>query len=357
MSLTVFSPVRAEYVCRHKEFGTQPSVPQPLPLGELLCSIRAYKGNIFLRRKWVVVRLRPLRPAYTPPVLFSLSPPPIRFVLVSVLCLSAGSAAFTIAFPAAESRSDQKQRISIRSPWSHASPPSVRPAFDTLHTVNALVVKYTNETRRDRGLSPLQKEPGLEAVGCAHSADMFRRAFFEHENPDGESPQDRVSRMHRRLVGGVSENLYEQTGLRKDTVSLARRIVDHWMESPPHRRNLLSHKPTHVGVCALRRDTTILATQLFARVVAYIQPEIPRTLPPGSALHISTHPPGFVNATVAKYDLWDPQVHRRVTAPSIIGDSLHFPDTTGTFRTRFYVVENGTYVLRHGPDVVLSTSP
>src|SRR5206468_5445966 len=56
--------------------------------------------------------------------------------------------------------------------------------------INALV----NGERRARSLKPLDWDQGLSKTARAHSQDMAKRGFFNHVNPDGEAPWDRLSR-------------------------------------------------------------------------------------------------------------------------------------------------------------------
>ena len=127
-------------------------------------------------------------------------------------------------------------------------------------------------------------------------------------------------------------------------------MVEEWVNSPPHRENLLDPLATHLGVCVLRRQNTLRATQVFAKIVAYLTDPFPRTVKPGTTLIVSiekTFPP---KSSIAQYDFWDPNIQRRISTPTIFNDTLQVPDTTGTFRPRFYVLESGQYVIHQGPE-------
>ena len=250
-------------------------------------------------------------------------------------------------------------RLSPHSPilrsglGSHATSPSARVSFDTLRAVSRHVVRRTNEVRQERALSPLKTDSALASVACAHNADMFRRDFFEHINPDGETPQDRVSKMHRRFVGGVGENLYSQDRFRKKPRALGEQMVNKWMDSPAHRKNILNTSVTHFGVCVLQRGSALHATQVFGKVVGYLRSPLPRTVSPGAVLPVSfsqTFPPGTV---IARYDFLDPRTDRRLRGPTLFTDSLRIPDTTGTVRPRFHILGTGEYDIYRGPDLII----
>jgi uncharacterized protein YkwD len=243
------------------------------------------------------------------------------------------------------------------SPNSRLAVGAHQASFDTLRTLSRHVFRETNEVRRERDLSLLQRDSTLAEVACSHNADMFRRDFFDHVNPDGKSPHDRVARMHRRLVGGVSENLYSQDRFRKDPAALAAEMVERWMGSPPHRKNILSSLSTHLGVCVLQQGTGFRATQVFARVVGYLTPPLPHTAARGSVLAVSVEATGASSPNIARYDFWDPRTNRRISEPALFVDSLRVPDTTGTLRPRFYTVGAGEYVLYRGPDLTIVNAP
>lgn len=228
--------------------------------------------------------------------------------------------------------------------------------FDTLQAVAQHVFHRTNEVRKQRDLSSLRPDSVLAQVACAQNADMFRRDFFRHVNPDGDSPQDRVSKRHRRLVGGVSENLYSQDRIRKAPKALANQMVRKWMASPPHRKNILTPSITHLGVCVLRQGSALHATQVFSRVIGYLAAPLPHTAVRGTVLPTSfaqTFPPG---TEIVRYDFWDPRTDHRILGPALFTDSLRVPDTTGTVYPRFHILGTGEYVIYRGPDLTIVDS-
>lgn len=260
------------------------------------------------------------------------------------------------SFPTAHSAHTTGLQSTVRTTSAGAPPSQSRAGFDTLRGVSRHIFRYTNETRRGRSLPALRRDSMLAAVACAHNGDMFRRDFFRHVNPDGEQPHDRVARLHRRLVGGVGENLYEQIRPQTPPKPLAQRIVKEWMGSPPHRKNIIRPHLTHLGVCVFHRNDSLRATQVFANVSAYLSSPLPRTAPRGTRLPASvgaTFPP---DATPVRYDFWDADRDRIVAGPYVFTDSLRIPDTTGTVWSRFYVLETGRYTIQHGPKITI-TSP
>lgn len=118
-----------------------------------------------------------------------------------------------------------------------AAPAAACPAPDA---VLAEVVTLTNTERARHRLRPLTVDARLAVAAQAHSADMVRRAFFAHENPDGRKVRDRA------VAAGypyrkVAENI--AAGQRSAT-----EVVEGWMNSPGHRANILDGELTQIGV-------------------------------------------------------------------------------------------------------------
>ncbi len=102
------------------------------------------------------------------------------------------------------------------------------------------VLELTNEIRAEHGLDPLVLDESATEAAYEHSWDMDLRDFFDHVNPDGEHPIDRLAR-HGRVEPWVGENLARGHASPAEVVAA-------WMDSPDHRANLLYPWWTHVGI-------------------------------------------------------------------------------------------------------------
>lgn len=104
-----------------------------------------------------------------------------------------------------------------------------------------------NAERRAAGRRPLRSNPALRRAALRHSEDMVERDFLEHRNPDGLDSHDRIVRAGYRLrPGGFStgENLATgETGMDSPAI-----IVDGWMHSRGHRRNILRRGFDEIGI-------------------------------------------------------------------------------------------------------------
>ncbi len=120
------------------------------------------------------------------------------------------------------------------------------------------VLRLVNEERTSRGLNALKRASDLDALARAHSADMINRHFFDHTNPDGQSPFDRM-----RAAGisyrAAAENI--ASGQRS-----AAAVMDAWMNSSGHRKNILNASYTEIGIGAVKSSGgTIYWTQEFVK--------------------------------------------------------------------------------------------
>lgn len=102
------------------------------------------------------------------------------------------------------------------------------------------VFRLTNEERLNAGLRPLVWSDALAEVAQVHCVDMAERRFFDHVNPDGESPFDRMDAAGIRYVW-AAENLAMR-------YSSPEEVVQAWMNSPGHRSNILNEHLTKLGV-------------------------------------------------------------------------------------------------------------
>jgi uncharacterized protein YkwD len=89
------------------------------------------------------------------------------------------------------------------------------------------VLALVNDQRSAAGCGLLSADGALAGVARAHSADMRDRGFFNHTNPSGESPSDRVTAAGIGNYGGVMQA---------------------WMKSPGHRANILNCALQTMGV-------------------------------------------------------------------------------------------------------------
>ena len=125
--------------------------------------------------------------------------------------------------------------------------PAVADSFSTSKTLASksatlgpgelAVVRLINAYRAKNGLRPLRVGPALSRAAQSHSADMARRGYFDHG-----AFATRLWSFGVRAPY-VGENLAE--GTRPLTPAT---IVRMWIQSAPHRENLLDRGFRRIGV-------------------------------------------------------------------------------------------------------------
>lgn len=110
------------------------------------------------------------------------------------------------------------------------------------------------------GLPPLEADEVLRATARLHSQDMAKRTFFEHINPDGDDPFDRMAAAGFEGAQPWGENIAYGTPDPEVVVEL-------WMESPGHCMNIMlpEYRVLGVGYFADEESTGLFYwTQNFA---------------------------------------------------------------------------------------------
>ena len=87
---------------------------------------------------------------------------------------------------------------------------------------------------------PLTMQPNLRCAARVHSKDMDERNFFDHTNPSGESPFDRMS-MAGYSFSTAGENI---AGGSPDAAG----TMDQWMNSSGHCANIMNPSFKEIGV-------------------------------------------------------------------------------------------------------------
>ena len=127
-------------------------------------------------------------------------------------------------------RPESHERVTL--PYKVATP-SPRPDLE------ARMLQLVNRERVVAGLKPLTADRELTEVARRHSADMFARAYFAHDTPEGRDPFDRMREAGVRFSAG-GENL-----ALAPTVQIAHTGL---MNSPGHRANILQKDFGRVGI-------------------------------------------------------------------------------------------------------------
>ena len=125
----------------------------------------------------------------------------------------------------------------------------------------AALLDRINVVRRQHHLGPLRASDRLARVARAHAEEMARDGYLSHVNPAGKSPLDRVRAAGVDGFRLLAENIGSSSA-RGDRVGI---VIEHWLDSPVHRENLLTpaFNTTGIGIGRGPADQTIYV-QLFA---------------------------------------------------------------------------------------------
>src|SRR5262245_49055059 len=144
---------------------------------------------------------------------------------------------------------------------------------DLEQRINAMV----NGERHARSLKPLDWDQDLAKIARAHSQDMSKRGFFNHVNPEGETPRDRLRRAGYSCPKRAGENIFQNNLYSRVTISgdrksydwntpgqIAGSTVGGWMQSSGHRQNILNKAYRETGIgAAIADDGQVYITQVF----------------------------------------------------------------------------------------------
>ena len=128
-----------------------------------------------------------------------------------------------------------------------AAPTNTPPPAGCSYSGNAgfenQVVDLINQERQSRGLAALSHNSSLRSAARRHSQDMACNDHFSHTGTDGSTLASRLSAAGysyswaaENIAAGHNQGFSPQT------------VVDLWMGSAGHKKNILSEKARHIGV-------------------------------------------------------------------------------------------------------------
>lgn len=121
------------------------------------------------------------------------------------------------------------------------------------------IIEYTNQYRLQDGKEPLILNDNLTQAALSKAQDMFTDNYWAHISPDGTEPWYFIAQSGYEYAH-AGENLARDF---KDPQS----IVDAWIDSPSHRKNILESDFEEIGVAVVDGDIggveTTIVVQLF----------------------------------------------------------------------------------------------
>jgi len=142
-----------------------------------------------------------------------------------------------------------------------------------------------NEERRQKGVPALKHDPILGDIAQKHSQDMAIKNYFDHVNLKGEDPTARGLESSYRCykdygsyyTDGIAENIFQNNLYNSVTYyngipiydwntleEIAQSTVKGWMNSPGHRKNILTSTYDKEGIgIAISSNNEVLITEDF----------------------------------------------------------------------------------------------
>jgi uncharacterized protein YkwD len=121
------------------------------------------------------------------------------------------------------------------------SAPTIEAAPDTQD-----IFTLVNNERIKAGLPALTANPTLDATANAKCQHLIAENFYGHFEPDGTTPWI-IMHAHGITYAHAAENLNHGD-------HRSQRVVESWMQSPPHRAAILDPRYTQVGTAVCHSD-------------------------------------------------------------------------------------------------------
>ena len=152
--------------------------------------------------------------------------------------------------------------------------PAVTPPPGEYAEIEQRIFELTNEDRVGEGLQPLEPMDELANAARWQSCCLAENGLLVHDSPECGTVNDRLLMFGLPMTDGA-ENIgqvpdarqyyagtMEPVGLYTDE-EVAQRFNTGWMNSPPHRANILDPRLTHLGVGVCKAGHYYYATQNF----------------------------------------------------------------------------------------------
>ncbi|HEX2964393.1 MAG TPA: CAP domain-containing protein [Syntrophorhabdaceae bacterium] len=122
------------------------------------------------------------------------------------------------------------------------------------------IIELTNSARASEGLSTLDENPVLDSIAEARAKDILEKQYFAHVSPTGEQASHialKVGYRYRVISENLARGVFSTNG----------KLIDAWMNSPSHRKNILSSRMREIGVSVVKGTfngtETWISVQIF----------------------------------------------------------------------------------------------
>ncbi len=148
--------------------------------------------------------------------------------------------------------------VLLLTPTLHAAPWATGAPHPQAGSPETILLEAANYSRAASGLPPFQWDPALAASARSHAMLMAQRNTLSHQFP-GEPPlQQRATQAGARF-SVIAENVAEGPSVGGLHVQ--------WMNSAPHRANLLADDMNAVGIAVVQNGNMLFAVEDFSEAV------------------------------------------------------------------------------------------
>jgi len=130
------------------------------------------------------------------------------------------------------------------------------------------ILAAINDERAAVGVGSLAGDDRLKSAAIEHSRDMAARDFYDHQNPDGQEPWDRVGcqageNIHGGDLGRMQNVGQSKTWNTREPDELAGYVAEGWLNSRGHYENMIDSRWSAVGIGVHIADGEFLVTAKF----------------------------------------------------------------------------------------------
>lgn len=175
--------------------------------------------------------------------------------------------------------------------------PSVLGTYSNISNDQLLLL--TNEKRQENGESPLVLNSQLSQAALNKANDMFAKNYWAHNAPDGTTPWVFIKGSGYNYVY-AGENLARGFTTAPD-------VVNAWMASPEHKKNVLSPNYKDIGFAVetgnLNGEDTVLVVEMFGSTylapapIAQNNQNVPQQVASGSPTSLNVPQPNTLAQT------------------------------------------------------------
>lgn len=131
--------------------------------------------------------------------------------------------------------------------------------------LEAELVDLLNAYRAEKGKAPVVADAAFQEAARAHAADMMLNNFMGHSSSTGMSFQGRMAAFAGDVTKypSIGENAARETVGEGSLDEKTRDLFQQWVDSAPHRKNMVNRSFAFVSTGVIARGGDIWAVQIF----------------------------------------------------------------------------------------------